>query len=247
MAHEQVRGFVLREVNIGESDRLIEILTADRGLVTALARGARRSKSPLIASTQIFSLADFTLFAYKGRLTVDSAELIEPFMRLHEDLDRLVCAAHLSEVFHDLVRDDLTGPDIYTLWAYACHTLQTHADPYLVAHVAQFRALVLSGFAPRLTSCLVCGMPVLQNGWFDFEARGLLCLKDYRFDRDRDIIQLSPSAMACLTFCQSSPVEKLFAFRLDQKVRDEICYFSEHYLAVTMEKKYLRLAMLQDL
>ena len=247
MAHEQVRGFVLREVNIGESDRLVEILTADRGLVTALARGARRSKSPLIASTQIFSLADFTLFAYKGRLTVDSAELIEPFMRLHEDLDRLVCAAHLSEVFHDLVRDDLTGPDIYTLWAYACHALQTNPDPFLVAHIAQFRALVVSGFAPRLSGCLICGAPVEQNGWFDFESRGLLCQHDYRFDRERDTLQVSASALACLKYCQTSTVDKLFAFRLDQRVRDEICRFSEHFLSVTMEKKYQRLAMLQDL
>lgn len=247
MAHEQVRGFVLREVNIGDSDRLIEILTAERGLVTALARGARRAKSPLIASTQIFSLADFTLFSYKGRLTVDNAELIEPFLRLHEDLDRLVCAAHLAEVFHDLVRDDLTGPEIYTLWAYACHTLQTYQDPFLVVHVAQFQALSLSGFAPRLDSCLVCNQPLLQNGWFDYTARGLLCPSDYRIDRERDTVLLSHSALACLKFCQDSPVEKLFAFRLDPQVRDEICRFSEHYLAVTMEKKYQRLAMLQDL
>lgn len=247
MAHEKIRGFVLREVNLGEADRLVEILTADRGLVTALARGARRSRSPLIAATQIFSLAVFTLFSYKGRLTIDSAELIEPFMRLQEDLDRLVCAAHLSEVFHDLVRDDLTGSDIYALWAYACNALQSHADPFLAAHIAQFRALVISGFAPRLAGCLVCGRSVESGAWFDFGSRGLICANDFRIDRSIDTVQLSTAAISCLLYCQTSPVEKLFAFRLDQQVRDEICRFSEHYLSVTMEKKYQKLAMLLTL
>jgi len=119
MSHEQVRGFILREVAIGEADRLVEILTATHGLVTAMARGSRRVRSPLLSATQIFALSDFTLFSYKGRYTIDSAELVEPFLRLREDLDRLICAAHLAEVFHDLVRDDLADDQMYILWAYA--------------------------------------------------------------------------------------------------------------------------------
>lgn len=212
MAHESARGFILREQPLGEADRLLEILTADRGLVTAVARGARRAKSPFVASTLVFTFAEFNLFAHKGRFTVDSAELIESFADLRSDLDRLICAAHLAEVFLDLMRDALPDRELYTLWAYTCHQLQASSDPLLVVHIAQFRALAEAGFAPQLSDHPVSG-----------------------------------ALQACLSYCLTCTIDKLFAFRLEASVRDEVCQFSERYLTVIMEKSYQRLNMLHDL
>ena len=247
MSHEHVRGFVLREVNLGEADRLIEILTAQRGLVTALARGSRRVKSPLLAATQIFALSDFTLFNYKGRTTIDAAELVEPFLRLREDLDRLVCAAHLAEVFHDLVRDDLSDDRMYILWAYSCHAILSQPDPLLVVHVAQLKALAVSGFTPRLDVCQVCGRGALPAGWFDFQAHGLVCPEDYRPAQMQDVLHLSSAALACLNHILQSTVERLFNFSLSDAVKQEVRIFSERYLTAIMEKNYQRLSLLQDL
>jgi DNA repair protein RecO (recombination protein O) len=247
MAHENFRGFVLRTVRLGEADRLLSILTAERGLVTAVARGAERVRSPMLAATQIFALSDFTAFAHKGRLTIDSAELAEPFLKLREDLDRLVCAAHLAEVFLDLARDDLTGPELYSLWAYSCQAVQSQADPFLVTHAAQIRALAVSGFAPRLDRCLICHQEPAGDSWFDLAARGLLCAADYLPAPDREASKLSPAARSCLNYILQSPMERLFAFRLNETVRQEVCQFADRYLTLTMEKAYTRLALLQDL
>ncbi|MDD2533771.1 MAG: DNA repair protein RecO [Eubacteriales bacterium] len=247
MSHESIRGFVLREISIGESDRLIEILTADRGLITAIAKGARRAKSPLIASTLIFSFSEFNLFSYKGKWTIDSAELIETFNHLREDLDRLICAAHLAEVILDLVRDALPDSEIYQLWAYSCHHLQKANDPYLTAHIAQFRALADAGFAPQLSRCITCGCQPKPTNQFDYQARGWFCLTDFRIDRQHETIFVSGALLACLNYCLTSPIDRLFAFKLDQTIRDEVCRFSDTYLTTIMEKKYSRLNMLQDL
>lgn len=213
MAHETVRGFILREVPLGDADRIVEIFTADRGLVTAVARGARRAKSPLIAATLIFTFGEYQLFALKGRYTIDSAELIESFTGLRENIERLVCAAHLSEVFMDLLRDSLAEPELYTLWAYTSNQLKSAQDPYLTVHIAQFKALAISGFAPVL-------------------------------ERED---QLTGSAADCLNYCLHSSVEKLFAFRLNDLVREEVCQYTSHYLSTIMEKPYLKLKMIQDL
>jgi len=247
MSHEHVRGFVLREVALGEADRLIEILTAQKGLVTALARGSRRVKSPLLAATQMFALSDFTLFNYKGRTTIDAAELVEPFLRLREDLDRLVCAAHLAEVFHDLVRDDLSDDRMYVLWAYSCHAILSQPDPLLVVHVAQLKALSVSGFTPALDACQACRNPNLSTGWFDFQAHGFICPEDYRPAQGRDVLHLSAPALACLKHIVLSPAERLFAFNVSDAVKQEVRTFSDRYLTAIMEKNYQRLSLLQDL
>lgn len=248
MAHEQVRGFVLREIPIGETDRLVSILTASQGLLTAAARGARRPRSALQLTTQVFTLSDFQLFHYKQRLTIDSAELIEPFLGLRRDMDRLVCAAHLAEVFLDCARDDVTGRDVYQLWAYAAQTLQSQPDPFLTVHTAQLRLLNLVGFAPDLAACRDCRRFLdSQGAWFSFSTCGLQCGGADCRRPDADSVHLSAGALACLQYIGTAPLPRLFQFKLTPAVRQEVCRFSERYLQVQMEKVYTRLAMLQSL
>ena len=43
----KVEGIVLRRRNLGEADRLVTILSRDRGKLTVVARGARRPRSRL--------------------------------------------------------------------------------------------------------------------------------------------------------------------------------------------------------
>ncbi len=251
MAHTCVRGFVLKESAVGQADRLVSILTASRGLLTAVARGAQRLKSPLAQVTQVFTLADFQLFEYKGRLTIDSADLIEPFLGLREDMERLVCAAHLAEVFVDVVRDDQTGHDVYELWAYAVQTLQSQPDPFLAVHVAQLRLLGLSGFGPDLTHCQACHCLIdtahTSGAWFDFASCHLYCGRLDCVMPSSANVYLSAGALACLQFVLAAPTGRLFRFRLTTTVRGEVCRFSAHYLQQQMEKIYTRLNMLQSL
>ena len=45
-------GLVLRQVKVGEADRILTILTPDLGVVSASARGSLRMKSALFSATR---------------------------------------------------------------------------------------------------------------------------------------------------------------------------------------------------
>lgn len=49
-------GLVLRQVKVGEADRILTILTPDLGVVSASARGSLRMKSALFSATGLFLL-----------------------------------------------------------------------------------------------------------------------------------------------------------------------------------------------
>ena len=51
---EEVRGLIIRTVDIKDSDRLVVIFTEEHGAMTALARGARSLKSRKLAATMQF-------------------------------------------------------------------------------------------------------------------------------------------------------------------------------------------------
>ena len=248
MSHIVVRGFVLREQPVGETDKIINILTADHGLITASARGARRAKSPLLASTQIFALSDFQIFSYKGRYTVDSADLVESFMALHQDIVRLICAAHLAEVFSDILKDDLPDRLAYELWAYSAYKLQVHEDPLLIVHIAQLRLLTIAGMRPPVDICRHCHNSVTAPAVFSFVSLDIFCGSDSCFrSAGKNFINLSGGALACLHYVLEKPVRTIFSFELTAEIKKEIISFSENYLTNQMEKKYTRLDMLNDL
>jgi DNA repair protein RecO (recombination protein O) len=247
VAHQIVRGFVIREVQVGEYDRIINILSAGLGLITASARGARRTKSHLLLATQVFSYSEFTLFANKGHYSVNDAEVIEPFIALHQDLDRLVCASHLAEVLLDCTRDDVAQPELYRLWAYTLQALQSQPDPLLTVHIAQMRLLAIIGFAPLLDCCVACGGPVDKQPGFSLQSCGLVCGQSSCRRQAGDARPVSPGTASSLHHCLDAPLARLFNCRLGSQSRLEFIQLSELYLTKQMEKKYTRLQLLNGL
>ncbi|NLW12315.1 MAG: DNA repair protein RecO [Clostridiaceae bacterium] len=247
MSHINVRGFVLRDQPVGDADRLISVLTADHGLITAAARGARRQKSSLLASTQIFALSQFQLFQNRGRYTVDSAELDESFQGLHKDIYRLICAAHLAEVFIDLLKDDLPDKTAYELWGRAVNEVNRGQEPLLSIHVAQLRLLEHAGLKPPFELCSHCHGSVKAPALFSFRDSKIYCGSGCRSRSAGPSMLLSSGSLACLEHIFSSPLSRLFSFSLSDEIKQEVICFSDRWLTIQMEKQYTRLAMLQDL
>ena len=60
----QIKGLVTREIRYKENDKILTIITADRGCLNVRAKGAMRMRSPLASACQLYAYADFTLFEF---------------------------------------------------------------------------------------------------------------------------------------------------------------------------------------
>ena len=247
MHHQKIKGFVIRSVALGEADRLVSLLTSDHGLIKAYAKGARRQKSALRLGTQDFVLGQFELFNYKDRFQIDAADLIEPFLELQQDMDRLVCAAHLMEVLHDAAEFGETQPDLYQLCGYTMQALRQQDDPILVVHVAQMRVMRVIGLAPHLDSCMICGKAALQTPFFSVNHCGLICGQSGCRSQAVDAMHLPSGLLACIRHSLNSPMNRLFQFKLDADIRQRFITLAQAYLIHQMEKPYPRLDMLSAL
>lgn len=253
----QTRGLVLRSNNFSEADRFCTILSPSLGLIEAKARGARRSRSTLLLGTEFLTLADFELFYYKDRYTINSADVVYAFPRLRSDIERLTCASHLSELLRDLLMPDEVSQELYELLARSLSALEKDEPAALaVVHATELRLMRLGGFGLDLRHCVLCQKELApdQAARFDFEKMGLSCAahqtritqpSSQTLDRrERSFMDLSAAALAAIDWFSHSKLDQLFSFKCAADVDRELAAFSRQYLAWNMDKHYTKLDML---
>ena len=80
---------VLRERKLDEQDRLLTLLSADRGIITAYAKGAGRMKGSMAGATELLCYSHFVLFQNRERCFADKAEANTLFFGIRGDLEKL--------------------------------------------------------------------------------------------------------------------------------------------------------------
>ncbi len=86
----RTEAIVLRRVNYGEADRILTLITPS-GVVSAMARGVRKSKSKLAGAVEMFTLSDLNLHEGKGDLyTLTGAKMVRHYggiLRIYERME----------------------------------------------------------------------------------------------------------------------------------------------------------------
>lgn len=86
----RTKAIVLRRTNYGEADRIVNFLTPDNGVMSAMAKGVRKEKSRLAGGIELFATCDVTIGSGRGELGILTAARLETFYSfIMTDYDRL--------------------------------------------------------------------------------------------------------------------------------------------------------------
>lgn len=176
---ESAVALVLRTVDYGEADRIVTLLTREHGRVSALARSARKSKRRFAGALEGFAWLSVELGFGKGGLAqLVSARVTRSFPHLLSDLARLEGAGVLLRLARDLVPERVPDADLYDALADMLVSLDQKVLPTKPLQLAaQLHLLQLTGFAPMLSACAVCGKVPGEGrpALFDPARGGLIC------------------------------------------------------------------------
>ncbi len=161
---------VLRSFRYAEADRIVHLLTRDRGRVSALVRGARRTRSHLGGRLEPLSITTVSLVDGRGELcTVTGADLVrgpDALLAIPRRLDvALLGVGVVSRLFPEEVANGrlFDGLERFLSEA-ACLPAPTSSegppgppgeDPLFLAFVLKLTSL--AGFGLRLDACVHCG------------------------------------------------------------------------------------------
>lgn len=181
-------GIVLRTQKLGEADRIITVLTRERGRLRLVAKGVRRTTSKFGARLEPFAHVDFQTFdrshgnpSSRSLAMITQAETIFPYGEaIVADYARYTAGTAMLETAERLA--DAEGEPAlqqYLLLLGALRALSSgeHA-PGLVLDAFILRSLAVAGYAPSFRDCAGCGQePPDGIPWrfFSLPAGGVVC------------------------------------------------------------------------
>lgn len=167
---------VLRTYKLGESDRIVVLLTEHHGKVRAVARGVRKTKSRF--GGRLEPLSHVSLLLSRGRDLdhVSQAESVESLRHLLDDLDVATQGLAMLEAVDQLAPDREPVPHLYRMLVGALRTLAERRSP-LVVPAFYWKVLAAEGVRPELDMCVGCGEAgdLVDLVAFDLEDGGVRC------------------------------------------------------------------------
>ena len=146
---------VLRNYKLGESDRIIVMMTEEHGKVRAVAKGIRKTKSRFGARLEPLSHIDVQLYRGRNLDIVTQVELVTSSYLLHRNLDRLLQGISMLEAVDQIAVDREPAPYLYRMLVGAIGELSKHASPIVLA-AFYWKLLAAEGVTPEITRCVGC-------------------------------------------------------------------------------------------
>ncbi len=169
---------MLRTHKLGESDRIITLLTRQHGRVRAVARGVRKTSSRWGSRLEPFTYVDLQIAEGRGNLdTIAQAETRTPFnATLGSDYERYTAGTAMLETADRLASEDkqpMLQQFLLLVGGLRAMTAGEHGasqvlDSYLL------RSLSVAGYAPSFDHCVRCGLEG-PHRWFNPSAGGVMC------------------------------------------------------------------------
>ena len=161
MALGKSAAVVVGSFPLGESDQVVTFFAREYGKVRGVAKASRRMRSRFGGSLQLFTLGQLIFFD-TGRsdlVRVDHFDVVEPFARVRDDLDRLGQASWIVECVARLTADRDPHAALYGLLTRSLRAVEGAVGPARVAVCFGIRCLDALGHRPRLDQCVACGRP----------------------------------------------------------------------------------------
>lgn len=107
------QAMVLKRTNVGETDRVVTLLTRDRGKLTCVAKGARSITSSKRAFLEPGNLIKALLISTKGMPLLTQATLLDDCHEIHTQLPKIRQLLQVLEMVDALFVEDMADEFLF--------------------------------------------------------------------------------------------------------------------------------------
>lgn len=113
-------GIIIKRSNSGESDRIITVLTKDRGKILLRAKGVRKITSRRAPNLELFNYVTLSVYGGTHSHYITEVSVIHSFDGIRNDLKTIAQVFELCEIMNILTRE---GQDVEGCFELLYHAL----------------------------------------------------------------------------------------------------------------------------
>ena len=247
-------GLVLREIAVGENDKLLTVLTAREGKITLSAKGARSMKSKVLPLCRLFTYANFEYYEKNDRRWVAGGSVNDSFFGLNADMQGFALASYIVQVASEITGEGVEAADVLRMTLNTLYAIEKKLAPYdQIKAVYEWFAAMVSGYLPELDTCAICGKDVCGDAWLDVMNGGVICAECQRkrsggavplpetdrFETRNILGPLDGSALTAIRYVRDAAPSRIFAFALTSaESLSAFCRAAETYLLNHLERDF---------
>lgn len=253
MAIQKAEAIVLYGRRQGETSKIVTVYTREYGKLLLMAKGSRGARSKYLGTLETFNHVSIVFYQKEERQMqyLSQASILQPFMKLHEQLGRISLASIPCEIIEKSEIEHHAHPQQFQLLLdtlLALETQTTGLRNIVRAFMVQFVAG--AGFEPELTHCHFClrteadavNYFLLQDGFYSCQSCG-----HYQQEGRR----LSGYALQLLRWFNNVPIAYAAQVQIDKSIGDELDsilfdYLISHIDAMAALKSFAHLQKLQS-
>ena len=183
------KNFTTEAINIknyplNDNDSIVIMFSKSKGLIRAVAKGAKRPKSKLGARIQMFIANKLMLFEGKNLDTIQEAQSLNTFSKIRSDLDKLSYSMYVAEIVNNFCSNncsqDENNEEIYNLIFNTYNKIsnsKTKEEILLSILKFQIKLMDILGWGIDFKMCSICQKEIETNALFSFNLGGFVCIK----------------------------------------------------------------------
>lgn len=249
MPLEKTDAIVLRTVPWSETSLVVTLWTEGFGKISAIAKGARRLKSPFESALDLLSRSSVVFLAKTGDSLdlLTEAKLQRRFRSAGRGLLPLYCGFHAVELTHVLTEHHQPIPGWMDWLSRTLTALDDGACESSVTLQFELHALQMLGLLPSLTQCVGCGTPIdLDRPTVALTTSGGGVACPTCSPIHRNVLRIQTQTVRVLQRASEASLNDL-EFSIPAPVRSETRFVMEHILNPLSDRRLRLLPFLEEL
>ncbi len=233
--HFTTNGLIIREQSIGDSNKLVTVLSRDLGVITAHAPGAKNIKSKKGAATSLLSYSSLTLKKKGDSYSITEASALEVFFKTGDDIEALSLAQYFCELAYYYAPSE-NSEIVLRLFLNALHFLfEKKRNIHLIKAITELKLMSLIGYMPDLVACKHCAAYEKELMYFDTLEGCIYCTDCETYNPSFAVI--NQSLLMAIRHIVYADFSKLFSFTLPDEASVALSAITEKYLINKTERK----------
>ena len=227
---------VIKEMNVGESDRLVTLFTRDYGVIKAFASGAKNLKSKKGSATSLLTYGSFTIKRKNESNRIYDATPISFFFGAGSDIEVLTLSQYFCELANEFAVSGTPNDELLRLILNSLHFLTKQKRyPPLIKAVTELRTAVISGYSPNLIACDICGKFEDDVMYFNLQDGNLRCGECVQPENYVPVDRTLVSSMRHIVYSQ---FKKLYSFEIPEDSAKRLSEITGKYITLQTDHRF---------